>query len=228
MPLRIARLPVHRGYPVPAFVAWVDGQGEQQPTGQGAPDFRVVAGNAMALAHNFKWCWICGQPLGANLAFVIGPMCAITRTNSEPPSHQECADWSVQACPFLTRPHMERREGNMPPGHEPPAGFALARNPGVTAVWTTRSYTAWRPPGDIRGVLFTMGDPTNITWHKEGRPATRDEIMESVDGGLPALQAMADAQDKAEQWDRASRKLAEQVATFKQLLPTDEGDEWRP
>ena len=57
-----------------------------------------------------KRCWVCGDPLGVHLTFPIGPMCALNRTISEPPSHHECASWSARNCPFLSRPHMVRRE----------------------------------------------------------------------------------------------------------------------
>src|SRR4051812_16900869 len=64
MPARIKRLRVdHRGYPVPYFVAWINGR----------PDHRVVDGSKLWPAMNDRRCWICGQRLGANLAFALGP-----------------------------------------------------------------------------------------------------------------------------------------------------------
>lgn len=182
MPDRVARLPVDaRGYPVPWFVAWIDGK----------PDFRVIRENGVALAHKMKRCWICGDHRGRNLAFVIGPMCAVNRVSSEPPSHRECAVFAAMACPFLTLPKAQRRDTNMP-DHNPSAGFGLKRNPGVALVWVTRDYHPFRTPDG--GVLFQVGDPTETLWFAEGREAKREEIEESIRTGLPSLQEMADAE----------------------------------
>jgi hypothetical protein len=123
LPLRMRGLAVDdRGYPVPWFVAWVDGQ----------PEFRAVDARKWLQAVRQKLCWVCGQQLGAYLAFILGPMCAINRTISEPPSHRQCAEWSIKNCPFLSRPHMRRRENDMPEDAQESAGFGTKRNPGVT------------------------------------------------------------------------------------------------
>lgn len=82
MPARIKKLPVNEaGYPVPWFVAWIDGK----------PDFRVVGTDKIRDAVRWKLCWICGEPLGSNLSFVLAPLGVIKRTSGEPPSHRECA-----------------------------------------------------------------------------------------------------------------------------------------
>ena len=69
-PPQIAALPLDaRGYPVPAFVPWIDGK----------PEFRAVYPEAAGQAHRGGFCWICGRPLPGLKAFVIGPMCAVNR-----------------------------------------------------------------------------------------------------------------------------------------------------
>src|SRR5437763_12378791 len=78
LPDRIAALPVFRGYPVPWFVAYPNGP-------EGEPEFRTFDPKKWIAAVQEKRCWVCGQQLGAYLAFVLGPMCGITRTTSEPP-----------------------------------------------------------------------------------------------------------------------------------------------
>lgn len=181
-PARITALPVdpQRGVPVPWFVAWIDGK----------PDFRVIEENKLAAAHKFKLCWICGKERGRFGSFVIGPMCAITRTNSEPPSHLDCAVYAAINCPFLTKPGMRRREAGLPEGHAKAAGCPISRNPGVACVWTTREWSLF---SDGRGgVLWRMGDPTETQWFAEGREATRAEVEESVRTGIPRLREMAD------------------------------------
>lgn len=184
MPPRIARLPVDpkRGYPVPWFVAWIDG----------VPDFRVIAPRKREDAVERRVCWLCGEPLGAYKAFVIGPMCAINRTSSEPPCHRDCAIFAAQACPFLVRPHMSRRMSGLPDEAREADGVGLVRNPGVALVWVTRSYGIFR---DGRGGwLIEVGEPTDTLWFAEGRTATRSEVVASIDSGYPLLLEVAEAQ----------------------------------
>jgi hypothetical protein len=189
---RIATLPVHRGYPVPWFVSWIDNRGRPLQRGDGTPDFRVIHPGAAELAYWRSLCWICGQPRDQHAAFVIGPMCAVNRLSAEPPSHPECAGWAACACPFLVRPHARRREGNMPEDAREPAGIGIRRNPGVALVWASSTWTRFRAPDG--GWLFNIGDPAEILWLAEGRLAHRAEVEESIRTGLPALQELADLQ----------------------------------
>lgn len=181
LPIRMQSLPVDaRGYPVPWFVEWING----------APEFRVMDGRKLVRAVREKLCWVCGKPLGSFLAFTIGPMCAVNRVSSEPPSHRECAMFSARACPFLTRPHMRRREGGMPEEAVKPGGMMIERNPGVTLVWVTKSYRVLPQKG--KSALFRIGDPTDVQTFAHGMPATHAEIHESIVSGLPALLSAAE------------------------------------
>ncbi len=201
LPPAIAKLPIdERGYPVPWFVGWVDGK----------PEFRCMDGRKLDAAIKRRLCWVCGEPLGIEKTFVIGPMCTVNRVSSEPASHLTCAEFSVQACPFLTKPHMCRRENDLPQHHEPP-GVAIMRNPGVTALWTTQSHTL-EVAGD--GVLFRLGWPESVSWWAEGRTATRAEVEASIESGLPILQKMAD-----EQGPEAVAELKRMVDGAKRFLP---------
>lgn len=184
MPASIAALPRdERGYPCPWFISWIDGK----------PEFRIADGRKLARAVRERLCWVCGQPLDPQQhVFVIGPMCAVNQTSAEPPSHAACAEFSVQACPFLTKPQAQRRESNLPEGCENPSGVMIRRNPGVTLLWFCRGYE--RFPDGNGGALFHMPNPSMVRWYAEGRKATRAEILESVEGGLPILQKMAQAE----------------------------------
>lgn len=177
LPPRIARLKVFEGWPVPWFVAW---EGD-------VPDFRAIDAPKFNQAIRERRCWVCGDVLGAWLAFPLGPMCSITRTISEPPSHRECVEWSVKHCPFLNNPDMIRRTTDLPADAVEAPGYALTRNPGVMALWITRSFETFRPPAGNPGVLITVGEPATVTWWHLGRPATRDEVKAAVEGGLPNL-----------------------------------------
>jgi hypothetical protein len=177
IPSRIAALPRdEKGRPIPWFV--------HQESGQ-AVDFRVVDGSKLRQAVEDRLCWVCGEKLGTYITFVSGPMCGVNRTSAEPPSHYACARFSASACPFLSTPRMHRREGDYPGEVSAPAGIALERNPGVTLLWTTKEFSIL--PDGAGGFVLRMGDPTQVQFFCEGRPATREELDYSVQTGLPLL-----------------------------------------
>lgn len=179
IPQRLRSLPIQNGYPVPWFVAEVDGH----------YDFRIIDYRKFQPAVKKHLCWICGQKLGAYLAFPIGPMCAINRTISEPPSHRECAEWSIKVCPFLVQRQEERRGSHLPEGTKEPAGHGIKRQPGAICLWITKRYQQFSDGKG--GRLFELGDPVEVLWFKEGRAATREEVMQSIDSGYPLLMEMA-------------------------------------
>lgn len=179
VPLRMAQLPIDkRGYPVPYFVEWIDGE----------PDFRRMDGKKLrnCITHNF--CWLCGKPLARWKTFVLGPMCIVNRTTAEPPSHIECATFAVQACPFLRLPKSKRNESGLS-GDRRVAGIMIPRNPGVAVLWTTHTYTM---EAESDGILFRLlAEPSGVAWFAEGREATRAEVLASLESGLPLLEDLA-------------------------------------
>jgi hypothetical protein len=184
MPRRMRLLPrdPKRGYPVPYFVAWIDGQ----------PDFRVVGPGKLDQARKLNLCWVCGYSLGSRrAAFLVGPMCGINRVSSEPPSHLDCATYSAISCPFMVNPDRRRRESRLPDGTVEPAGVMIRRNPGVGLVWTSRT---WRAVRHSDGYLWDIGDPESVAWYAEGREATRAEVLASIESGLPILREQAEAE----------------------------------
>lgn len=183
---RIARLPVdERGYPVPFFVQWVDGANAPTPAGVGRPEFRMMDGQKWVRCMKENLCWVCGESLGRYKAFPIGPMCCVNRVTSEPPSHLDCAQWSVRGCPFLSKPNMVRREDELTRQNKPNvAGVMIERNPGVMAIWVSKTYKTFKAPN---GYLLRIGDPVSVEWFTLGRPATRAEALKAIDDGLPAL-----------------------------------------
>jgi hypothetical protein len=189
MPARCYRLPIDkRGYPVPKFVEYVDGE----------PDFRVMNPRHMRDCINKKVCWICGEKLGVHLAFTIGPMCAINKVTSEPPTHKECAIFALKNCPFLSNPAVQRRERAMPEGHKPPAGIMIQHNPGASCLWITKTYKPFAVEHGAMGILFQLGPPESVTWWARGREATRAEIEASIDKGFPKLLAACQLDDDPE------------------------------
>lgn len=203
IPDRIAALPRdHRGYPVPWFVGWIDGK----------PEFRLADSRKLSRAIERRVCWVCGHKLGPTGTFTIGPMCAVNRISSEPPSHRECAEWSARACPFLTNPAQSRRDGGLPAESVSPGGEMILRNPGITLLWVTRH---WSVEGDGRGgTLFSLATPTRCMWYAEGRQAIRAEVLASIESGLPLLQDAADAEGPD-----AQQELARMLDVAMPLVP---------
>lgn len=204
LPERVRKLPLEsRGYPIPWFACTLD---------DGTRDIRVADNVKRVLAVKRRLCWICGEQLGQFLAFVIGPMCAVNRNTAEPPSHRECAEFAVQACPFMLHPKADYRGSNLPDGTTTsPTG--LPGNPGATCIWITRSFKPYRVPGS-KEWLINIGDPVEVQWWSEGKRATRARIMEALDARLPILRRYAEL-DGAE----GLRALDAQVQRALLLLP---------
>lgn len=210
MPPRIARLPRNGvGYPIPWFVATLDG---------GARDFRIASPGRKVRATRDRLCWICGGRLRASVvSFLIGPMCAVNRISGEPPSHLDCATYAARVCPFLTRPAMRRRDGGMPDGYTSAPGEMIERNPGVALLWTTRTFKPFHPHRGQPGLLYQIGMPTETGWYAEGRAATRAEVLGSITAGLPELVASCRRDHDPV---RATRELDQQIAWALTLVPS--------
>lgn len=194
LPQEMARLPLdHRGYPVPEFVEWIDGK----------PDFRVIKTGWREACYRRKVCWLCGGRLGSRMWFVIGPMCSITKTTMEPPCHRLCAEFAVKNCPFLSKPMAKRNTRDMP-AEGFADGITIERNPGVTVIWETKGYKPFR---EGEGWLIEVGEPIGFTAWREGRKATREELLESVRTGLPVLIDLAEREG-----DHAVHELEKRVA----------------
>ena len=199
LPGRIAKLPLDpRGYPLPWFTGEVDGK----------RDFRVADQHKRALAVKHRRCWICGERLGRFFAFVIGPMCAVNRNTSEPPSHLDCATFAATACPFLCLPKSDYRK---PPEGGTMLVGSLEGNPGACAVWITESFKPYRV-GD--SWLIRIGEPREVLWFAEGKAATRAQILDSFERRLSLLREIAEAEGAD-----ACAHLDAQVADSMRLLP---------
>jgi hypothetical protein len=217
IPERMRRLPIdERGFLVPWFVAWPNGK----------PDHRVMSSPKLRDAIKRRLCWQCGQPLGARGAFVLGPMCAVNRVNSEPPNHYECAAFAVRACPHLSQPRAQRRgdplEEYSEQGAKAAAGFGIKRNPGAIGVWVTKRWRVFEVPphpGASRGILFQLGDPERVEWYCQGRTATRAEVEHSIETGLPLLMEKALEQDAEQPGAGAVAALRKMQAAVAPLLP---------
>lgn len=206
LPPRMKTLPRDkRGFPVPAFVEWFDGE----------PNFAVLNTDHLRRCIVAQRCWICGDQLGSYKAFVIGPMCVVNRVTSEPPSHRDCATFAALNCPFLSRPLAKRAEA---PEGAVVAGIMIERNPGVSAVWITKDYKVRR---EGQGFLFNPGEPVGLEFYAKGRRATRAEVDASVTSGLPILKEYIRTPEDATQFDIYLKRYERVMQTFfKQEIPS--------
>ena len=94
------------------------------------------------------------------------------------------------------------------------AGIMIERNPGVALVWPTLK------PGILDdgagGRLFDIGKPRKVEWYCEGRPATRLEVLASIESGLPALAAAA---QRDPDFEAACAELVQMMAAALKLIP---------
>lgn len=200
---RLTGLPVDPrfGLAVPWFVPHVNGVWE----------YRAMDPRRLVEALRRRLCWVCGQRMnGPTASFVVGPMCVVNRVSAEPPSHRDCAEAATRLCPFLSNPTKRRRLGGLPEHTDGP-GIAIKRNPGVTAIYVSRTYS---PVRVHNGVLMNMGHPIRVLWRTEGREATRDEVLASFTSGCPALRDMA-----TEDGPEALAQYEQMLATAMTLVP---------
>lgn len=182
IPANMQQLPIEsRGYPVPWFVPWVDG----------SPDFRLAKQSLIPKAILERRCWICGREFAdAIYTFIIGPMGFINCINSEPPSHLDCAEFAVQACPFLVNPIANRRNVGIPEWSEREAD-QHPYNPGLSVLWTTSYWRALNIPKF--GIRFEiLREPGQLDFWREGKKATPTETRAALDRALALLLPLAD------------------------------------
>lgn len=158
-PERIARLPHHGRFPVPATVPWDD---------RGVPDFTAVDDDAYLRVVKERLCGICGEPLDYWMAFVGGPLCMAVHCFTDPAMHIECAEYAVRVCPYLamrmdgyvSRPHRAGSRNDAAPG--------LARDrPDRFGLLVTRGFKITNE----RGVaVLKANTPTRIDWYANGEP----------------------------------------------------------
>jgi hypothetical protein len=203
VPKRLMRRPLtDNGFPVPWFASFIDG----------AWNLVAVDPRKIQYAIRKRLCWICGEPLGQYLCFVIGPMCSINRVSAEPPQHRECAEYAVRACPFLSRPRMRRNEVEREAvGSVPTSGIMIEHNPGAALIWVTKSFRVI--PDQNGQALIEIGPPVETLWFAEGRKATRAEILAAFDKGLAKLRPIAEAEPGG------AEELEKHLAEAMKLVP---------
>lgn len=184
LPKRMYHLPIdERGYPIPEFVSNIDGK----------RDFRIVSLEHLANCIRHDLCWICGQLLDVWKVFVIGPLPAIQGITNEPPSHRECAEFAVGVCPFLLLPKAQHRSIDNPNVQKRPR--ASETNPGVSCLYTVKGYAYHKKP---KGIIFSTGRAVRVDWYRQGRRATRSEVLAAINVSLLTIGRTGNEEDIAQ------------------------------
>ena len=68
-------------------------------------------------------------------------------------------------------------------------GIMIERNPGVAAIYVTRAFKTI--PDQAGGRVIQVGSPVSVDYYREGRMATRAEVIESMQSGMPLLKQHA-------------------------------------
>lgn len=159
MPPRIAALSRdQRGYPIP-YTVWYDTENK--------PDFRVIDPSKWKRAAHHRCCGICGEPLGARMAFIGGPSAIEHRLFTDLPAHRDCAVYALQACPFVAAPNFAYAR-SYPDGTSATQHMDIAR-PELFGMGITRSYQIARLPD---GHQVMIANPfEEIEWWKHGQKA---------------------------------------------------------
>jgi len=217
IPERMLSLPFSEkwGLPVPFFVD------KEYRTPEGEYEFRMAGKDAWVTCVNKDLCWCCGGKLGTYRTFGIGPMCALNRLAGDPPGHRECMEYAVKVCPFMINPDYARRQKDRPPQEMQAAvpGNMIARNPGVALLWTctTKNYHLEKV---ANGWLFRLsGEPHHLGWYAQGRAASREEVLASIESGYPILLKLAQEQEAEEPHLRCVKHLEQQREKALLLIP---------
>lgn len=136
-----------RGYPIPYFVAIVNGK----------PDFRLLDAAKQKICAEHRKCAICGEKLIKGVYyFISGPLGAKNQVSTDPPMHRECAEFSMQVCPHLHFEKATRRDNNLPAEKgRVIGGFAMIMDkPDCMFVITADKYKTVPNPADKSALLF--------------------------------------------------------------------------
>ena len=202
LPFRLQSRPAHEGTPIP-FITFIDK--DEKPLWKVTHPGRFFRGIMDQL------CGACGQRIGkAHFpVFIVPPLGAIGHVSFTLPMHMDCAQWMVSNFPTL-------------------------RGDGLWALYVTRGYKVRRATVDGR-LLFLLSIPATregVTWHTQGRAATRDEVLGEFDKCIPLECDRIQKECPPFQHGEALRRFELQYKAIVQWLPKetpepDKGEEWK-
>lgn len=185
VPLRMRKLPLEaRGYPIPKF-AFIDSEGK--------PQFTINDEMKRQVHIRKDRCPICGETLLRFRWFVGGPASGLHPQGVyiDPPMHEECAHYALQACPYLAAPsYAGRIDGKLLP--EQDAKLALFLNdptmldyrPDFFVAAVSRG-TIWQGEGMVKYVA-PVRPLVKVEFWRKGRQVdvTAGEVQAALDKAL--------------------------------------------
>jgi len=180
VPDQMSHLPIDpkRGLPIPWFV----------PIVNGVPNWLAASGEKQWNCAAGRKCWVCGQPaLARPMFFVGGPLVLCNGVTSEGWCHQACAEYSVQACPYLANPAHGR---GVVDGAVIPDGY-VPDHPHAVCVIAVQSVGVAINDG---GLLwqFEQEDVVDVRWWCRGvRQVNDDEVDVAISLADSRLRSLA-------------------------------------
>ena len=176
--------PIWNGFYVPYFVTWFKDRRQVHESVVGAePHFPTIDKTREALCRRRRYCWICGRQMGTFMCFVMGPLSALQRISTEPPSHRECAVYAVQVCPFMVGGYDMPENPATNEGQQVIEQMSI-KNEQLNVIWVCHGYTL-RPVDPSRGLfVYQMDHATDILLYHRGKPATLAQAMERINAAV--------------------------------------------
>ena len=148
-PPQVAALPVDARTGFPIFFLM------QPPPGR-VLDFKLYNPIHKLRCGLERLCMVCGQPLPYWLWFLGGEADLDNGVCGDPPLHWDCANYSVQVCPFLTSTRLEFASGRGAVPAQPHTAGGRDRSrprPDTVVLGKTRGYTLARHGAILSFVL---------------------------------------------------------------------------
>lgn len=181
LPPAVAALPRDpRGYPVPWFVAEVDGRRD---------DLRIACAEKRTLAFHRRLCWVCGQRLERKSAFIGGPLAVTNRVFGDWCMHPVCAVASMSFCPFLNG-DMRRRSGREKPDGAVPLEGAHENRPELAALAVCRTESVEM----LREGLFQAPSFYFVWWYRDGQRVPESEAQSALAAARRQIEEAAAAE----------------------------------
>lgn len=158
-----------RGYPIPFFVGYIKGK----------PEFRFLDPKKKLLCLEENLCSICGQPLKRNeFYFISGPAGLANRTSSDTPMHLQCAEYSLQVCPYLHYRNFERREDELSKEIQLQPSAIIPEKPNALYLIRSNCYTV--------AFVRMLQDPMVLMYESTGfkKYTYKDNLLVAEDGIL--------------------------------------------
>jgi len=176
IPRRLATRPRdQRGLPIPFVVLVVNGK----------PDFRITDVERWAKVVNHRLCALCGEPLGARIAFIGGPQSHASHCFTDGPMHRDCAEYAIRVCPYLALRHMKRGGATVAPD-----GVMLKVVDEVSEERPERFFVGITTKYEVDLLLsgsayLLAGEWESVAWFRHGEPVGPPEAAAAAPAPSP-------------------------------------------